>query len=1739
MVNGECLGDLGAPQVKGSVSLMMNEGTRIGTICEERDASPLTGAPDPAGATGRSGAPRPAPHLTHRPRPESRPAARRYRRVALAWAALAVLAVLATVAPEQAAAQTVTTFLSNTGQTVSLTSSQLRATAFTTGTGTYTLSSVAISVSNQNSTPTPVVQIYTGTSTTPGTLVATMSNPTLVSNAVNIFTAPANTTLAASTTYWVTTSNSAASNGTGFRVTVRNGTDLDSGTAAGWSIGNALWRTSNANAWDSSGNRIQLQIRGTAQTTTPTPTNATPTVANAIPDQTATAGTGFSYQFPTNTFNDTDTGDTLSYTATKPDDTDLPTWLSFDAATRTFKGTPAATDVETVSVKVTANDSNGGLVSDVFDIVVEADTTPPTLTDAGVNRAGEDMTLTFSEDLQEFTLPPASAFTVTADGSAVTVSIGIHHSPFLDTFSILVSPFIRQGQTVVVTYTDPSTGDDTNAIQDTSGNDAASFTTDVSGVPAVVNSSDVAAVAPGAPRSLTATASGTTTINLSWTAPVDNGGSVITGYKIEVSTDSGTTWTDQVANTASTTTTYEHTGLAASTTRDYRVSAINSIGTGLPSDVDSATTGTAANNAPTASNGTVTTNEDTDYAFAAANFNFADTDSGDSLSSVKIVTLPAGGQGTLTLNTTNVSATAAVTKAQLDSGNFKYTPPANANGTGYASFTFKVNDGTVDSSSAYTMTINVTAVNDAPTVATAIPDQTATAGTAFRYQVPTTTFSDADTGDTLSYAATQADGTTLPTWLVFTDSTRTFAGTPQAADVGIVSVKVTATDTNSGTVSNEFDITVSAAPATVTTVSLVSNLGQTEAAGLPLISFDAIQGFETGAGSYTLTSVQLRLQRLTVGTVFTTPSVKLMQGTTSGTSVTLTGQPVTLTAEDTNVTSTTGANHTFTAPASTTLTASTRYFVVVESAGGNVRWLTTALPGEDATPAMGWSIDNNRARRSASSTGAFTTRGRAQLLSINGTTTTPPANAAPTVANPIPDQTATADTEFSYEVPANTFNDVDTGDTLSYAATKGDGTNLPTWLSFDAATRTFTGTPTASDVETVAVEVTANDSNGGTVSDEFNIEVSAATTAASLVSNLGQTQHSGSLPLNSWDVVQGFETGASRYTLVSVDLRLNRQSGGMSIGVPSVKLMGGTKTATSVTLTGQPVTLTAEVAEVTSTTGENYTFTAPSGTTLSASTRYFVVAERVGTRVQWMTTASTGEDAPPASAAGWSIDDERWRRNASNTGNFTNKVDRSQLLRVNGNTNTSTNAAPTLANAIPDQAATAGTLFSYQVPDTTFTDTDTGQTLSYMATKADGMALPTWLAFTAGTRTFAGTPTASDVETVSVKVTANDGNGGSVSDDFDIEVSAADTTAPAFESAVVNGTSLVITFNEDLAAAASLANSAFTVKKGSGGTVQTLSGTPSISGKTVTLTLATAVTATDTAVKVTYTKPTTGSANKLVDLSGNETATFTDQSVDNALADSTAPVLATTDPAVLAADGVTLTLTYNEALKAASVPAASTFTVQATPMGGSEATLALAATDPVAVTGSTVVLTLATPAAHDDGSVKVSYTKPTSGSVIEDTNGNDAANLTDQAVANNSTVPRVSIAASHPDTSPAIAPVELKVTRSNVDTDNALDVTIEFTQVDTWYSSTTQTITINSGATSATKTFTSSYTGNTSGDLVATVAGGDDHLPAACSRPTRPRWRTRCRPRARWRRLRTSGPPSRSTRPTPPGSILW
>ena len=110
-------------------------------------------------------------------------------------------------------------------------------------------------------------------------------------------------------------------------------------------------------------------------------------------------------------------------------------------------------------------------------------------------------------------------------------------------------------------------------------------------------------------------------------------------------------------------------------------------------------------------------------------------------------------------------------------------------------------------------------------------------------------------------------------------------------------------------------------------------------------------------------------------------------------------------------------------------------------------------------------------------------------------------NDAPVVANALTTQAATEDTAFSFAVPAATFNDIDVGDTLTYSATLADGGALPSWLSFDAATRTFSGTPLNGDVGALSLKVTATDLGGALATSTFTVNI-ANTNDAPVVANL-------------------------------------------------------------------------------------------------------------------------------------------------------------------------------------------------------------------------------------------------------------------------------------------------------------------------------------------------------------------------------------------------------------------------------------------------------------------------------------------------------------------------------------------------------------------------------------------------------------------------------------------------------------
>ena len=102
-------------------------------------------------------------------------------------------------------------------------------------------------------------------------------------------------------------------------------------------------------------------------------------------------------------------------------------------------------------------------------------------------------------------------------------------------------------------------------------------------------------------------------------------------------------------------------------------------------------------------------------------------------------------------------------------------------------------------------------------------------------------------------------------------------------------------------------------------------------------------------------------------------------------------------------------------------------------------------------------------------------------------------NSAPTVANRIPHQNVTVGEAFSYTFPANTFNDAD-GDTLTYTSRQTDGTALPSWLTFTAGTRTFSGTPPAGTVPVINVLVVASDGIA-TAQTWFNLNVRAGNNA--------------------------------------------------------------------------------------------------------------------------------------------------------------------------------------------------------------------------------------------------------------------------------------------------------------------------------------------------------------------------------------------------------------------------------------------------------------------------------------------------------------------------------------------------------------------------------------------------------------------------------------------------------------------
>jgi len=110
---------------------------------------------------------------------------------------------------------------------------------------------------------------------------------------------------------------------------------------------------------------------------------------------------------------------------------------------------------------------------------------------------------------------------------------------------------------------------------------------------------------------------------------------------------------------------------------------------------------TAANNAPTAADKTITVAKDGSYTIVVADFGFEDQD-GDNLDSVKIIELPSAGE--LKLDGGDVNANDVIDASDITSEKLIFTPDADASAT----IKFKViDDSSVESQEDYTLTFEV------------------------------------------------------------------------------------------------------------------------------------------------------------------------------------------------------------------------------------------------------------------------------------------------------------------------------------------------------------------------------------------------------------------------------------------------------------------------------------------------------------------------------------------------------------------------------------------------------------------------------------------------------------------------------------------------------------------------------------------------------------------------------------------------------------------------------------------------------------------------------------------------------------------------------------------------------------------------------------------------------------------------------------------------------------------------
>ena len=398
----------------------------------------------------------------------------------------------------------------------------------------------------------------------------------------------------------------------------------------------------------------------------------------------------------------------------------------------------------------------------------------------------------------------------------------------------------------------------------------------------------------------------------------------------------------------------------------------------------------------------------------------------------------------------------------------------------------------------------------APKLVTPVPAQSWSLNQTIDWTAPVA-FTDSS-GIALAYSAKSADGSALPSWLKFDPTTLTFTGTAPGVS-GILSLEIDATNVSGARTGDVFTVTIgqpnpNATPPNLTdpTVSQYWAIGQhvsftlaadtfTDPQGLPLTYSALLSAGEGALPSWLTFDPTTRTFSGIVPASGASLGIEVIATDSAGASAT-----ENFVAMATQQTGSGSIGVVKTIPASTWQVG--QAISITPSAGifsdpANLP-LTYSGSLTDGDSLPSW-LKVDPATGTITGTAPFT----GQSISVRLTATDSagnsghddfllnvPAPYAPELKDSVHDQSWTTGQTITLALPVDSFSDPQ-GEALTYSAKLANGGALPNWLTFNAATQTFSGT-VPSNAASLTVTVTATDSSNLSDSETFAITIGGA-----------------------------------------------------------------------------------------------------------------------------------------------------------------------------------------------------------------------------------------------------------------------------------------------------------------------------------------------------------------------------------------------------------------------------------------------------------------------------------------------------------------------------------------------------------------------------------------------------------------------------------------------------------------------